>query len=51
MTTKQITPCAATVLKAMGLRSRHTKSGNVIDIYDGDNEAQLKYLTDIGTRW
>ena len=32
-------------LKAMGLRSRHTKSGNVIDIYDGDNEAQLKYLT------
>ena len=31
-------------LKAMGLQTRHTKSGKVLDLYDGDNEAQLKYL-------
>jgi len=31
-------------LKAMGLQSRHTKIGNVIDLYDADNEPQLKYL-------
>jgi len=31
-------------LKAMGLQSRHTRQGKVIDLYDGDNEKQLKYL-------
>jgi len=31
-------------LKAMGLQTRHTKSGDVIDLFDGDNEAQLEYL-------
>ena len=31
-------------LKAMGLQTRHTKSGKVLDLYDGDNEAQLEYL-------
>jgi DNA-directed RNA polymerase subunit RPC12/RpoP len=31
-------------LKAMSIQTRHTKQGKVIDLYDGDNETQLKYL-------
>lgn len=31
-------------LKAMGLQSRHTKQGKVLDMYDDGNETQLKYL-------
>jgi len=31
-------------LKAMGLQSRHTRQGKVVDLYDADNENQLKYL-------
>jgi len=31
-------------LKALGIQTRHTKTGKVIDLYDDDNENQLKYL-------
>ena len=32
------------ILKAMGINSRHTRQGSVIDLFDADNETQLKYL-------
>lgn len=32
------------VLKAMSIQTRHTKTGKVIDLYDGDNETQLNNL-------
>lgn len=31
-------------LKAMGIQTRHTKTGKVIDLYDGTNETQLATL-------
>lgn len=33
-------------LKAMGIMTRHTRQGKVIDLYDDDNETQVKYLMD-----